>query len=418
LHWLISITNLLFATVMMVRAYRERRVLAFYWALTAYFGLAILFDMTSAPFGSPYGLTPVVMTQEAIGRVSLFVLGCNLCFSVGSGLINALFPARTSAPFRISERDWNASGLIWFYLGLFFVGAAWYLPQIASYSYSDFVADNRTLLSKQTFMASMPLGPLAILRKRYWLAALPVAGTLFIVAVTHVRDPLLYSAFPIVLVTILSPWPIPGRAKAALRVVGLLTATALVGIGGYIMFLRSNRVSLPEFDLTRGMYVVFEQVDKGVRKTGADSMEIALKSIFWPVYNRHIVDNYHIPDDPPYHIARITLEHVTYASLDAHFPFLWYSDVYLSMGWIGMLQGLLWGALLAAWDTIVRRNPVVWAVNLPLLSWTVYMFNRGVVAGAFSRVSPLVYAQMFILLAGFTWAELHMRKPRSLVANA
>ena len=264
----------------------------------------------------------------------------------------------------------------------------------------------------------MPLGPLAILRKRYWLAALPLAGTLFIVAKTHVRDPLLYSAFPIVLVTMLSPWPIPGRVKAAMRVVGLLTATALVGFGAYIMFLRSNRVSLPELDLTRGMYVVFEQVDKGIRKTGADSMEIALKSIFWPVYNRHIVDDYHIPDDPPYYIARITLEHVTYTSRYAHFPFLWYSDMYLSMGWIGMLEGLLWGALLAAWDTIVRRNPVVWAVSLPLLTWTVYMFNRGVVAGAFARASPLVYAQMLILLAGFTWAELQMRKPRTLVVNA
>ena len=82
--------------------------------------------------------------------------------------------------------------------------------------------------------------------------------------------------------------------------------------------------------------------------------------------------------------------------------------MYLSRGWTGMFQGAFWGGLLGILDAVLKKNSVVWAVSLPFMTWTIYMFIRGVVGGAFSRVSPLVYAQLVILLVGYCWAEFRL----------
>ncbi|MBZ5582311.1 MAG: hypothetical protein LAQ30_08930 [Acidobacteriia bacterium] len=404
----------MFAVVMALQAIRRRRVMALYWVLASYFGLAILADMSAAPFGSAPGFIPALMTQDVIGRVSLFVLGCNVCFALGELVARMLLSVKANSFLTMTARDWHAGDVIWVYLGLFLMGCIFYLPQIAGFSYIEYAYDDRWLLSRQVFICSMPLGPLAVLRRRYWLAALPLAGTVAIVVMTHVRDPLLYSAFPLLIIILLSPWPRCRTARIGKRVVGVVVAaTMLVGFGAYVVFLRTGTVRLPEFDLTRGMYLVFQRVDGGVQMTGTDSLEMAAKSLVWPVYNRHVTPNYSIPNDPPYYIARITtLYHST--GPVCHFPFLWYSDVYLSMGWFGMFQGVVWGALLGIWDAATRKNSVVWAVNLPFLTWTLYMFTRGVVGGSFSRVSPLVYTQLAILLAGFIWTERRMKNRADL----
>jgi hypothetical protein len=379
--------------------------LALYWVLASYFGIAILADMAASPFGYARGTIPALMTQAAIGRVSLFVLGCNVCFSFGELVARMPFSAKANMPLTLTSRDRHAGKLLWVYSGLFLMGCIFYLPQLFHFTYYDFVNNDRWLLSRQMFISSMPLGPLAFLRRRYWLAALPLGITVLMVFMVHVRDFLLYSAFPLLIIVLFLPESRGRGPRIGMRLAGVTAAAILiVGFGAYIEFLRTNTVNLPEQGLTRGMYLVIQQVDGGVQMTGLDSIETAAKSLAWPLYNRHVTPDYSLPNDPALYIPLITTVLQTTRGI-RHFPRLWYSDVYLSMKWFGMLQGVLWGAIFGFWDALARKNSVVWAVNLPFLTWTVYMFTRGAVASSFSMVTPLIYTQMAILLTGFMWAQ-------------
>lgn len=404
----VPVINLLFAAFMAARAVRASRALALYWLLASYFAFAIVADAVQAPFGSAAGFVPVVVTPEMVTTISWFVLGCNVCFAIGEAISRWLVPAKESRLPVMSGRDRRASDLLWFYLAAWAIGTAFYLPDVIGLAYSDFVSDDRWLLSRQIFMCGMPLAPLAVLTGRYWLAALPLTTTLVIVLATHVRDPLLYSAFPLLLIGLLAPWS--ERTRVRRRLIPIAAGVAMmIGFGSYVMFLRSGHVNLPEFDLTRGMYLVVDRVDHGVEKTGLDSLEIALKSVAWPLYNRHLMPDYSLPDDPPYYVGEIvTAFHAR--GLRFHAPVLWYADMYLSMSWLGMVQGVVWGLVLGLWEALARRNSVVWAVLLPFFTWTVYMFTRGVVGGAFSRVSPLVYVQVLLLAGAYVWAEYRSGK--------
>jgi hypothetical protein len=318
--WIYPTLNALFAVVMAAQAIRCRRVLALYWVLASYFGIAILADMAASPFGYARGTIPALMTQAAIGRVSLFVLGCNVCFSFGELVARMPFSAKANMPLTLTSRDRHAGKLLWVYSGLFLMGCIFYLPQLFHFTYYDFVNNDRWLLSRQMFISSMPLGPLAFLRRRYWLAALPLGITVLMVFMVHVRDFLLYSAFPLLIIVLFLPESRGRGPRIGMRLAGVTAAAILiVGFGAYIEFLRTNTVNLPEQGLTRGMYLVIQQVDGGVQMTGLDSIETAAKSLAWPLYNRHVTPDYSLPNDPAlYEMVR----HVAGRIVGSHFRIL------------------------------------------------------------------------------------------------
>ena len=352
-------------------------------------------DVWISPIGYAQGCVPTVLTAERLGAIAWFVFSCNLLFLIGeSVVVHLVSPLPDGFP-EISHDAPLSRYCYYVYAFLFGLSSSLVLPQALSMSYDDYV--NTSLGWKRTlFLVSMPLGTVAALQRRYIATTIPSLVCFCLVIITHVREFVLLAPVPTMLIALfrttserVSRW-----TRSLIPIAILLTA----GLGSYIGYLRTETVKLPEEFLPRGMYLVIELVDGGMTPIGNRSLEALLKALAFPIYNDLFFPDVTLPSDPARYIGQVMTPEPE--GEGCHYPFLWYTDVYLAAAGSGYLQGAIWGALFALWETAMLRWTPLLAVCLPGFCWALYMFTRGAAASAVQMVSRQFYFHIIVLGIG------------------
>ena len=412
LIWCVPVTNVVLSAWLTSRAIRKKRLMSMYWVLSTYFGVLIIRDMWVAPIVFGRGFFPAVIPAERIGQLAFFVLLCNLSFLVGELVGFPLAARRGPTLPSLERRSITGSHLFLFYSALFAVGCIAYLPHAYSMTYFDYVNTVNPGWGALPFTLGLPAITISALQRRYVLASVGVALCLGIVLTSLVRMFVLVSALPVLLIILFRSRPKlnsggrTSRSKLGAAVVSLI----LVMLGTYAVFLRTGSVERPENGLQRGMYLICDRIDGGIPGTGNASLKTVAKSLLYPFYNRLLAVDYNFPVDPPTYIADIMTVRPEVGAGFRHYPFLWYTDVYLAGRWYGAFQGVVWGFIIALWEGMMAGRPAVSAIFLPYFTWTLYMFYRGAGAQVFHIVSRQLYFHVVVLLLGglyLQWVLAH-----------
>ena len=396
--WFLPAVNAAFTGTLAVARLREGRLMTLYWMLATYFALVILRDMSAAPIVFGQGYVPAVVDAAQISRIATFVLFCNVTFAVGEYVAFRVTAGR--APYVSALYPGANAGriLTWFYGLLFAAGCLVYLPEAYAASYYDYVNNVINTHKKLLFTLSMPVLTLSLLRGRYALPAAGLLAALSITVATTVREPLLVSALPLMLTLLVVRIQHRSWSVLKLRLAAVAAAALIAAFGTYIGHVRTGAVELPEQGLARGMYLVFELRDGGIKGTGYASLETVAKALAFPFYNRYLIPDYKFPRDPATYVADIMVVRPEVTGF-RHYPFLWYTDVYLSQGRPGLWQGLVWGGLLGSFEGLLAGRALASAVFLPTFTWILYIFYRGGGAAVFHSASRQIYFHLFVLMS-------------------
>jgi hypothetical protein len=408
--WFLPAVNAAFTGALAVVRLREGRLMTMYWILATYFALVILRDMWAAPIVFGQGYVPAVVDTVRISRIATFVLLCNVTFATGEYLAFRFTAGRAPYLTGMCPRANGGRILTWFYGLLFAAGCVLYLPEAYAASYYDYVNNVIDTNKKVLFTLSMPVLTLSLLRGRYGLPVAGLLAALSITVATTVREPLLVSALPLMLALLVVRIQHKSSSVLKLRMAAVLAAALIAVFGTYIGYVRTGGVELPEQGLARGMYLVFELRDGGIKGTGYASLETVAKALAFPFYNRYLIADYKFPRDPATYVADIMVVRPEVTGF-RHYPFLWYTDMYLSQGRPGFWQGLVWGALLGSFEGLLAGRALASAVFLPTFTWILYIFYRGGGAAVFHSVSRQIYFHLFVLMLGSIAA--HVLDPRS-----
>ena len=410
------IVNVLFSLGMALWDLKARRVLTMFWLLSIYFSMLIMIDIIHAPVFYPLGFIVGTVDKEMIISIIPFIFKCNVSFAIAEQLIFLILRDKPFRLFPLKPHDPPVKFLTYLLFAFFLVGAAFYFKQIYGFSYSDFVSYTGSSWKGLLFAISMPLAVILILQRKYFYASIPVMFCLALVVMMKVRVFVLYSVFPVLItfafLFMQSTYDIKHKFKMMV-LMGLLAIG--VGAGGsMVMYMRTEKFELPETILPHGMYLTFIQVDRGVPKTGFDSLELAVKSMLYPVYNRFLSTEYELPEDPAEYIAELVTGRYNTFEGYRHFPFLWYTDAYLGLGRHGWIYGLIWGSILAMFEGLMRKNILLWCLFLPYFIWIIYLTVRGAPGHAFYVANRNLYIEFFI----FLFVQLRygsVQKPISLI---
>jgi hypothetical protein len=410
--WLIPSLNAALSLWFTVRSLQAKRLITIYWVLATYFGLLLLRDMWVAPiyYGAVAGegLANATLNAAYISKIALSVFLSNLAFLTGEQLIFRL-TARPGPTLPQMDRTSPAARyLLWFYLVLLVAGSVLYLPSELKSTYYESVNNVLPTWPKLIFQLSTPVLVIAALQRRYFICLAGAAAGMSVVLATHVREPVLLTVVPPVLLLIVK---YSGKSKAL--VVGF--AVLFLALATSLEYMRSNEFKPPEEFLPRGMYLISQLVDAGVAGTGNTSLEITAKALSFPFYNRLLTDDYNMPADSPTYVANIMMARPVVESGFRHYPFLWYTDVYLAAGRMGFCLGLVWGAIFGLWEGAMAGRVLVTAVFLPCFVRTIYLFYRGAGALVFHIVSRQLYFHLMVLLLTVLFTQWTQRRNRSSI---
>ena len=409
LIWCVPFINVVLSAWLATRAVRKKRLMSVYWCLATYFGLLLIRDMYVAPIVLGGGLIPVTVPAQRIAQLALFVLLCNVSFLAGEliGFPLAAKHGPTLPP--LSRESATGKHLFLFYAALFVVGCVVFLPEGYSLNYHDMVNNVMPEWKGLLLFLGLPAISVATLQRRYVMASIGVTLCMGLVLTSYVRMFVLISAVPMLLILLFgnSASRRGSGRYATSKKPGVAAACLLLAVlGGYVTSLREGSLELPEDGLQKGMYLVCDRVDSGISGTGNASLETLAKAILYPFYNRLLTVDYSFPIDPATYIAEITIAHPPVGVGFQHYPYLWYSDVYLAAGWFGAFQGVIWGFVMALWEGVMCGRPIISAVFLPYFTLMLYMFYRGAGAQIVHIVSREIYFQITVLLVGGLYLHL------------
>jgi hypothetical protein len=415
MQWFYPMVNLLFCAACTWWDFKNRRVMAMFWLLATYFSLLVTVDLGNCPLEYPIGYVSATASAEEVSKAAAFMFWCNLFFALGENVVFGLMERKPLTVFFLFRNDYSVRFQTRVALAMFAVGCLLYIPQIYRFSYADYVTDTTSSWKALIFLSSMPLISLLLLQRRYRLAMLPLAVNLLLVFLIKVRSFMLFSIIP-ALVIIVFQWAAGRQPAMGFRRWGRYVAVAsmvvlLGGVGSYISYQRTNEWRLPESLLPQGMYLIFQQIDSGMPKTGFQSVQLAVTSLLYPVYNKFLMADYQPPEDPAVYMAELVTGRSGWKEGFRHFPLLWYSDVYAALGWTGVFLGLLWGGVLALWEAAMRKNTLAWAMFLPFFVWTLYILCRGAPGHAFYVISRNLYIQLFLLfITGLHYGRVERKR--------
>ncbi|HWQ57032.1 MAG TPA: hypothetical protein VN442_25320 [Bryobacteraceae bacterium] len=395
--WLVPIINAGLSLWLTIHTLRAKRLIGVFWALATYFGLLLLRDMWVAPIyygkASGQGLVDAVVDANHISQIALSVLLCNLSFLIGQQITFRLVARPGPTLPDMDPTSTAAKFYFYFYLVLFVVGSVVYLPGALTSSYYENVNNLITPWPSLIFQLSTPVLTIAALQRRYIICLVGAVAGVSVVVATHVRELVLLAVLPTILVLLF-------RRSGTRKAVVVPFAVLFVGLGTYVEYIRSDVIELPDEFLPRGMYLISKQVDGGISGTGNTSLEITAKALVFPFYNRLLIPDYNMPADSATYTAKIMVAQPAVESGFQHYPFLWYTDVYLAAGRLGFWQGLVWGGIFGLWEGAMAGRVIVSAVYLPCFARSLYLFYRGAGAHVFHIVSRQLYFHLVVLLLG------------------
>lgn len=378
----------------------DRRLSAVWWLLLSYFSLLMLIDTVKGEFNHTLEWTgrDVFIPITDFVMTNLFVLLSNGALAVGDIVSRRLF-----ANWRKSIRNDRAGNryevLLVLYTVVLGIAALGYGVRMRGYDYTTYVEANESNWWQVAFIASAPSVLLAILRRRWILAAIGVSAYTYFAVVLEVRSFLLLSACP----AIVWLWIAHGaehprfRGRSYWPYVAIVAALVM-GVSIYRGTVRGAESLLPERQLPTLMRVAFSQMLNSPLLTGWDSLERYSYGVARPFFRLLGVPP-PVTVDPPVLAAQLVTGYPVSGARYFHYPLLWYTDSFMAFGWLGAGLGLLWGLVFGASEHLARRDPLSCALLLPYVIWHGYMILRGAPAIATVPISFAVYMQLLVLAA-------------------
>ncbi len=384
-----------------VAAIRAGRLAAIFWVLIAYFAVFFLPVAATDEFVWRRGFLDesITTTHALIHKTLLYVLAFNAVMAAADVLLCRLFAPRGGAVLRWAiepgRTDWRAAQAL---LAVYWiVGGAWYLWQIRTATYTDYVEGGSW--AAVIFWASSPLIVLFAMQRR-WLLALAVCLP-FLYCAVHlaVRSFALLSLVPLLIVGFYQLVGNAGRRLLSARLVRYvaLAGGILVGISVGISQFKNKLITLPDSYMPFGVAQVVTVVDRFGESTGFGSVALYSWNYISPFVRLFGGTKPDIVDTPVI-IARLLEGMPADWPVYFHYPALIWSDAYLSFGWAGLALGPLWLLVIALWEAAMRRNQPLLVLLLPFFSWHCYMLARGAIAVASVPVAYALYLAAIPLL--------------------
>ncbi|MCP4745137.1 MAG: hypothetical protein GY874_03200 [Desulfobacteraceae bacterium] len=399
----------------------SKRLIAGSWFLITYhsFFVYMLVKSGEIVWYKNFDGSRVILTDELLGSVCLYVTVFNLIFSFADSFIYLLVKPKKSHDWTLAKANPTIRNITAVYFLFLFGGAALYYFKMAGKGYLDYVDYAGSNWPIVFFWAAAPLITFKTLQKRYFQAFIACLPYLLFGYYLHVRSFVLLSLIPALVILIYQQYFGPNK-KAILRTLVLIGISLIVLIGTSVIMTYNKQAdtgggkrkaegfsqSLPDASLSRGMAIVFDGVNRGQKYTGLNSIKKYVLNIFYPFVilakRFGIIDNTKIVDTPV-HMARMIEGFSEHSKLLYHYPMLWYSDAYISFGMNGLSLAVLWAFVFAVWEAGIAKSQFFSAMSLPFYIWHNYMIIRGAVAGA---AVPLSYAVYFAAIVAFVFWSL------------
>lgn len=367
------------------------------WMLMTYFSLIFLWSIfKKGEFYEGFSGRHVHYTDADYFLVSAFVFFSNVFLFAGYLIGRNIFINR-QIDFDIGRSNFLADVFSIIFLVIFIIGFILFISTAYSMDYTDFVEYRGSNWGLVFLYSSSSLLCLSYLRRRYFLCAICVSAYIYFAVTLWVRSFFIFSLFPIFFMYVADMKNreklIGGTFRKPLVMIALM---ALIGLGGYISYLKTGEIRLPEDDLADFMIQVVSRISNGAPSTGFDSLERFIFGFVSPL-SGVVGFSPELNQDVQVYFASLIFG---YEFTDAyfHYPSLWYSDAYSSFGWGGVFFGLIWGVWFSGLESLLRKNKMVFSLFLPFYIWNFYMVFRGAVGNSIVSVIYPFYINLLIFI--------------------
>lgn len=407
--------NILVCIIGLRSAHRAQSALLILWAYNAYMSFLGLMKFS-------LGLIPINLNaaNPSFEHEAYFLLS-NILFLSTSTLLWRIVPS-TRFQFRAGDLTAKSRVTLLLYILIYSAGSILYLRTNIQSDYNAFVNYEGSAWSQVAFYSGASLIAIMAAQKR-WLLALALCLPYALLSSTlAVRSFLALSLFPVLMLLLATHREkllaigigarrfkeTLNRGKSRLStLLGLAVACGalLYAVNGASLT-KHGVVTLPEEKLIEAYAIVTNALDADSVPLGTESMERFFWGLGSPILKQFGI-TYGRESDPPAVFARYIDDYALRSELFFHYPALWQADTFAAFRWLGLLLAPFWACVLIGLERILRSNPDVWIIFLPVSCWVTFMFARGAIGNATISVSYVILVQIAIyltlkLLAGRT----------------
>jgi hypothetical protein len=413
----LAIANIVLCTWCLIAAFRARRLMAILWFLLAYFAIFLVPVALETEVSWIRGFLNERVTagRTEIHNVVLFVFVFNVVLALADALTWKLFgSSRPGAQWRLEPSSPALKPLFGILLSYWIVGGLWYFLSTLNLSYRDYVEG--ASWSVVFLWASSPLVALLTLQRKWLLALVACVPFIYFAIHLHVRSFALLSLVPVAVVGF---YQVLNDASTRIRYGRLIRYAAIAGgllvaLSIFVSQFKNGEVAFPDSKMPYGILQTTTLADRYDQRTGFTSLTLYGWNYINPFMKLVQIDKPDIPDVPVV-IARL-LEGVPEDwPIYFHYPALLWTDAYLSFGWAGLALAVFWPVVLAIWEGVMRRNPLLLALLLPYFVWHCYMLVRGAIAIA---SVPVAYALYFSFFAFFLASGMELLRRRAAASDS
>lgn len=398
--------NILVCIIGLRRAHQAQSALVILWAYNAYMSFLGLMKFSLGVI--PINLNAANSTFEH----ELYLLGSNILFLATSIVLWRVMPSPGSH-LRPGHLIAKSRSTLFVYIALYGVGSILYFRANIQSDYNAFVNYEGSAWTQVAFYSGASL--IAILAaQRKWLLALALCLPYALLSATlAVRSFIALSLFPVLLLLLstqreqrlaIGSWT--RQSKGTFRfgktrlssLLGLAVACgALVYATNGASLTKHGEVTLPEEKLIEAYVIVTNALETEPVPLGTESVERFFWGLGSPIFKQFGI-TYDRESDPPVIFASYIDEYALRLELFFHYPALWQADTFAAFRYWGLLLAPFWAFVLIGLERVLRSNPDVWVIFLPVSCWVTFMFARGAIGNATIGVSYVILVQIMIYL--------------------
>lgn len=396
----ITLLNLLFVVWRVFSTLRQKRLIAVFWMLVAYFSLFMVFPAIGGSFTHRRGFSNdlLVVEESTIIYSACFVLLFNMLFAVAEATTWKLFGYKAYAQWSLGRKDLLVNSLrLAFGLSLA-AGAALYWYKMRGLGYRGYVEYDASNWPSVFFSTGSVFITLSMMQRKFKAALLGTMSFLFFALYLHIRSFALSSLIPAVIIFFYQLIT-NNNHKKHLNLKTIFSAgiivIVLLAASNAVTYLKGSHEDFPDAGMPYGMNMVFQSTLRTGSTTGWTSLSKYSVNIAAPFYKLFGIP-IPIVEDTPEFMARIIEGVPKGYRVYFHFPTLWYSDAFISFKKWGLWLAALWGVILSLQEAILGRNSLIMALMLPFYTWHAYMICRGATAIATAPISYCFYIVVII----------------------
>ena len=175
-----------------------------------------------------------------------------------------------------------------------------------------------------------------------------------------------------------------------------LLVMSVFGIQSLLLYMRADVYMMPEQLLVKGsLRIAGYAAQGGIGVSEFDSLTRFLLGIFTPFFNFFGVNNM-FGSDSPIIFARILQGTSTGQGGFLHFPLIYVTESYATLGILGFVFSAVWSLIFALLRQLLCTSLFRVQVFLPVYLWVFYMWFRGAGAVAVSSISYGICALLIV----------------------